>query len=209
MEEWGSDEGFNMEIFSPAEKPKSGAFFRSNALSGGERHRLFLRRHDNFKDLSLISGVDFREDGRGFVLFDYDLDGSLDMGITSPNYPRFRIVKNRLAELLEKPNGFVEVKLVGGQTSTEPSSQWSPREPYGARVLVTTGDRQRMFQLNCGEGLSIQNAKRIHIGMGQTPKIDKLTIVWPSGKTTVQENVPAGERLTIFENPDAQAISKK
>ena len=197
-----------MQPFPIAKKPNGETYFSMNALSGGERHRLFLRRHDNYKDMTLVSGADFREDGRGYVLFDYDLDGMLDMGITSPNYPRFRIVRNRIGDLQTEENGFVEITLVGGQTSTEPSTEWSPREPFGARVLVTTGEKQRMFQLNCGEGLSIQNSKRIHIGMGQTAKIDRMEVIWPSGKTSVRENIPTGERLTVFENPQDQSVNK-
>lgn len=188
-----------MMTFPLAEDPKAGAFFRSNALSGGERNRLFMGRDDNFKDLSLVSGVDFREDGRGFVLFDYDRDGWLDLGITSPNFPRFRIARNTMGDRLSKRHGFVELELVGGQTSAEPSSEWSPRQPFGARVLVTCGDTQRMFQLSCGEGVSIQNANRIHIGLGEMGQIDKLEVFWPSGKTTVQENIAAGARVSISE----------
>lgn len=190
--------------FPPAENPKAGAFFRSNALSGGERNRLFMRRSNSYKDMSLVSGVDFREDGRGFVLFDYDRDGWLDLGITSPNFPRFRIARNNIGDHQTIRNGFVEVELIGGQTSAESSTEWSPREPFGARVLVTCGDSKRMFQLNCGEGVSVQNAKRIHIGMGQLPKIDKLEVFWPSGKTTIRENVESGARISILENEVAQ-----
>ena len=149
----------------------------------------------------MVSGVDFREDGRGFVLFDYDNDGWVDLGITSPNAPRFRIAKNRFADFQEKKNSFVEVKLVGGHNSTEQSEQWSSRDAFGARLKVTTGSQTRMFQYGCGEGLSIQNSGRVHIGMGQQPKIDKLEVLWPSGKTTTQSNVEAGTRITVFENP--------
>jgi hypothetical protein len=193
-----------MMTFPLADDPKAGAFFRSNALSGGERNRLFLRRDDNFKDMTLVSGVDFREDGRGFVLFDYDRDGWLDLGITSPNYPRFRIARNRIGDHPAIKNGFVEVKLIGGQNSTEPSTRWSPRDPFGARVMVTCGETKRMFQLNCGEGVSVQNANRIHIGMGKIPKIDKLEVFWPSGKTTVRENIESGSRISLLENEVAQ-----
>jgi hypothetical protein len=168
-------------------------------LSGGERNRLFLNTGENFKDVSLVSGVDFREDGRGFVLFDYDRDGWLDMGISSPNAPRFRLVKNRMADFQEAQNGFVEVSLVGGQESASSSTEWTSRDAYGSKVVATVGDTKRMFQLSGGGGLSVQNANRIHIGIGKAMKIDKLEVRWLSGKTTVRENVKAGERITIRE----------
>ena len=101
-----------------------GPSFRSSPFSGNERNRIFFRRGDNFEDLTLVSGADFREDGRGFAMLDFDNDGWVDLGIVSPNHPRFRIVSNKIGKLKES-NGFVEVSLVGGQTTIEPSTEWS------------------------------------------------------------------------------------
>ena len=179
-----------------------GPTFRSTPFSGNERNRIFFRRGDNFDDLTLISGVDFREDGRGFAMLDYDRDGWLDLGIVSPNHPRFRIVKNKIGRL-KGANGFVEVSLVGGQTTAEPSTVWSSRDAFGASILVTAGDCKRRFLLSCGEGLSSQNSKRIHIGLGETKVIDSIEVSWPSGKKTIQKNVKAGQRVTIFENQES------
>ena len=179
----------------------AGLSFRSTPFSGNERNRIFFRRGDNFEDLTLVSGADFREDGRGFAMLDFDRDGWLDLGIVSPNHPRFRIVKNKIGKLKEG-NGFVGVSLVGGQTTSEPSTVWSARDAFGASILVTTGDSQRRFLLSCGEGLSSQNSKRIHIGLGETKLIDSIQVSWPSGKESIRENVKAGQRITIYENQD-------
>jgi hypothetical protein len=193
-----------MVLFRPVEDADDGSYFKSNSLSGGERNRLFIRKDGNYKDLSLVSGADFRQDGRGFVLFDYDNDGWIDIGITSPNKPRFRLLRNQFAELPgEVPgrtNGFVSLQLVGGQTDAEPSIEWSPRDPIGATVMVKIGSTNRKYQLSCGEGLSSQNTNRIHIGLGSAQQIERIEIQWPSGKTTIRKNVPAGSRLKIFEN---------
>ena len=179
-----------------------GPSFRSSPFSGNERNRIFFRRGDNFEDLTLVSGADFREDGRGFAMLDFDNDGWVDLGIVSPNHPRFRIVSNKIGKLKES-NGFVEVSLVGGQTTIEPSTEWSARDAYGASILVTTGDTKRRFLFSCGEGLSSQNSKRIHIGLGKTKVIDSIEVSWPSGKKTIQKNVKAGQRVTIFENQES------
>ncbi len=181
------------------EEDGDGAPFRSSPFSGNERNRLFMRRGNNFDDMTLVSGMDFRQDGRGFVLLDVDRDGWMDLGIVSPNQPRLRIVKNRMGEQVDRQNAFVEIKLVGGQDSIEPSNEWSSRDAFGATVVATIGQTKRKFQLSCGEGLSSQNAKAIHIGMGEAAKIDRLEVLWPSGKKTMRENVAAGERVTILE----------
>jgi hypothetical protein len=195
--------------FEWIDDPKPGErLLSSHSLSGGERNRIFFRRDGNYSDLSLVSGADFREDGRGFVLLDLDEDGWLDLGVTSPNYPRFRVVRNTIGDQAKSKDCFVEVSLVGGQTSSEPNETWSPRDAYGARVAVTIGDQQRMFQLSCGEGLSGVNSKRIHIGMGDAAEIDTLEVLWPSGKRTVRDKVAAGQRLTIHENSTSEQVSK-
>lgn len=195
-----------MVLFRPVDDTDDGSYFKSNSLSGGERNRLFLRSDGNFKDVSLVSGADFRQDGRGFVLFDYNNDGWIDLGITSPNAPRFRLLKNRFSELPGdvpgKTNGFVSLQLVGGQKTTEPTTEWSSRNPIGAKVLVAIGNSHRVFQLSGGEGLSSQNSDRIHIGLGQNESIERIEIQWPNGKTTVREDVAAGSRLKVFENPE-------
>ncbi len=199
LDQWGEDQDMSLDAFPTTLGENGEVEYQSNALSGGERNRLFLHSGENFKDVSLVSGIDFREDGRGFVLFDYNRDGWLDLGISSPNAPRFRIAENRMAKFQEQANGFVEVSLVGGQTSADASTEWTSRDAFGTQVVATFGEVNRMFQLSCGEGLSIQNSKRIHIGLGQQTQIDKLEVLWPSGKTSVLENVKAGERITISE----------
>ena len=189
--------------FEWIDDPKPGErYLKSNSLSGGERNRIFFRRDGNYKDYSLVSGADFREDGRGFVLLDFDRDGWIDLGVTSPNHPRFRLVRNTIGDRAAKAN-FVEIELVGGQTSAVASEEWSPRDAYGATVAVwQNGEQKRMFHLSCGEGLSGVNSKRIHVGMGDVEEIDRLEVTWPSGKKTIREKVGAGQRIKICENPE-------
>jgi hypothetical protein len=202
--QWG-DGAINIVLFEAAEESDGdGPPFRSAPFSGGERNRLFMRRDGNFDEMSLVSGADFRQDGRGFALLDYDRDGFMDMAIVSPNKPRFRIVKNligeRLGESEGKRNRFVEIELIGGQKSSVPSSEWSSRDPIGAKILVTTGDTHRVFQLSCGEGISSQNSKQIHVGLGEAEKIDSIEVTWPSGKTTKRVDVSPSSRIKICED---------
>ena len=167
------------------------------SFSGSERNRLFLRRGKEFEDASLVSGIDFKEDGRGFVIFDFDKDGAMDLGIVSNQNPRFRIVKNNLAP---KTNRFVTLQLVGGNDKSAPNSELSPRSPIGATIVVTTDRETRLFQLSCGEGFSTQNSQSFHIGMGEHSRIDKLEIRWPSGIVTVEEGIAAGSTVKVVEN---------
>lgn len=201
-EQWGSPESTRTIFFEWTDQPPEGErHLNSNSLSGQERNRIFFRKDGNYRDLSLISGVDFMSDGRSFVLFDYDRDGWLDLGVASSNHPRFRIVRNKIGDQAEIDNQFLEISLVGGQTSTLPSDEWSSRDAFGAMVKVTTPGSERLFQLSCGEGLSGVNAQRIHVGLGSVESVQRIEVLWPSGKNTVLENVEAGKRITVYENP--------
>lgn len=202
-EQWGSLESTRTIFFEWTDQPPEGQrHLNSNSLSGKERNRIFFRRDGNYRDLSLVSGADFLSDGRSFTLFDYDQDGWLDLGVASSNHPRFRIVRNTIGDLANIDNHFLEISLVGGQTSVEPSAEWSSRDAFGATVKVTTAGTERLFQLSCGEGLSGVNAQRIHVGLGSLKSVDRIDVLWPSGKVSVLENVDAGKRITIFENPE-------
>lgn len=172
---------------------------KSFSFSGDERNRLFLNKNGTFVDQTLVSGVDYREDGRGFVVSDFDRDGLLDMGIVSTQSPRFRIAK--LSNLPSRPNShnYVEIRLVGKNGTREPRENESPRDPVGATLRAKTASNTRMFQLSGGEGFSVQNSRAIHIGLGGLSKIDELEVRWPSGNITVKKNIPANTRLVIEE----------
>ena len=82
------------------------------------------------------------------------------------------------------------------------SGEWSSRDAFGATVKVTADATERLFQLSCGEGLSGVNAQRIHVGLGGLDSVDRIEVLWPSGKVTVLKDVEAGKRITIYENPE-------
>lgn len=169
-------------------------------FSGHERNRLFLQTAENFDDVSLVSGSDFREDGRGFALLDFDHDGWLDIAATSPNVPSFRLLRNTMGDSKSSTqNGHVKITLVGGATEAKSQTQWSARDAIGASIVVTIGDSKRRFQLAAGEGLSTQNAKQIHVGMGDAQSIDQVDVFWPSGKTTVHRDLKVGVNAELLE----------
>lgn len=174
--------------------------FRINSFSGYERNRFFLNSQQGFQDATLVSGADFLEDGRGFAMFDFDQDGFVDIGLNSTQSPRFRMMRNQMKSRAGNRKA-IFVNLVGGAADAQPQNEWSSRDPFGARIIVEIGPQKRAFLLSCGEGLSVQNSRWIPIGMGDAEQIDRIEVHWPSGKTTSQENVAAGSRITLHERP--------
>lgn len=162
---------------------------------------MFLQRSGNFSDVSLVSGADARQDGRGFALFDYDRDGFVDLLVTSPTSPRLRILRNTLGDQQRSENNYVNLRLSGSNRNPSANLDASNADACGALVEVVAGGKTRVFEETCGEGLSTQNSKWIHIGLGDAKNVESIKVTWPSQKTTVRENIEAGTWLKIVENP--------
>lgn len=158
-----------------------------------------MNREGQFEDLTLVSGIDFLEDGRGFATGDLDNDGVLELAIVSNQNRRFRIAKMKPDDPRVRSRSFVNIRLVGGNQTAGSTEGLSPRDPIGAVLFLKTGDSTRTFQLSRGEGFSSQNSQSVHIGLGEHSKIDELKIRWPSGRITVETDILAGSRLQIFE----------
>src|SRR2546425_11010487 len=78
------------------------------SLNGNERNCLFRNNGDGtFTDTGYVNQADRLEDGRGVSLFDYDLDGQLDVVVRNYKQP---------AQLLHNTGGpghWLEPKFVG------------------------------------------------------------------------------------------------
>ena len=194
--------GANLEIDVFKLKPDSTGLRKAIPFSGNERNRLFLQTEDGFKDVSLVSGVDFQQDGRGFVSFDINRDGYLDLGVTSPNSPRFQIALNTLGrgEPAMKNHGSAFIKLRGGNEQPTTSRRWSPRDGFGSQVRVLIASTWRAIQHNSSDGLSSQNGNWLHVGLGDCDKIDAVEVRWSSGKVTRHENIFKGTRAVLRED---------
>jgi len=188
-------------LFEPKSKDDPSSGYILNSFSGHERNRLFLGSDGNFTDATTVSGADFREDGRGFVLFDFDQDGWIDVGVSSAQQPRFRLLRNQIGDSSTDGRS-VSLRLEGAHRGKESQTQWSSRDPIGAELIVNIGETRKAFRLSAGEGLSSQNSKWIHVGLGTADKIDKIEVAWPSGKRTIHEHIAAGERVTLYEKSE-------
>jgi len=197
-QQWETIRG-DFEFFVPVDPKKPTAKQKSNSFSGKERNRLFLQTEDNFDDVSLVSGADLIEDCRGFAWLDFDHDGWLDLAITSPMSPRFRLLRNTIGDDTAQKKS-VSVSLVGGNDETNASTELSAKDAIGSTLIATVDGTKRAFQLSKWEGLATQNSKWIHVGMGDAEKIERLEVFWPSGKSTVYKNIETGTRVTFFED---------
>ncbi len=142
--------------------------------------------------------LDF-EVGQRLAVADYDNDGFLDIfaGSTTAKSPRktYLGTPSQLFQNQEGINGntnkWIEIDLQGIQSN---------RDAIGARVLVTTPDGvTQLREQNGGVHVFAQNTSRLHFGLGDNTTISKLEVQWPSGETTILNNVGVNQILNIVE----------
>ncbi len=189
------------ELHAPAPQGSRLAH-KGNSFSGGERNRLFLNRDGvDFHAATLVSGLDKKEDARSWAWVDLDGDGWLDVLLVGPQQPRFRAFRNRIGEILPDHRS-VRITLEGGNEEPVASSEWSPRQPVGARVLARWGDgRQRLLHLAAGEGLAAQNEGALHLGLGTYDGVVDLEVTWPSGRVSRHEVEAGAGTVHLRERP--------
>src|SRR3984957_18574803 len=92
--------------------------------------------------------------------------------------------------------------LTGGpmilEARSNPANHWVSFELEGspanklalnARVRLTTGKVQQMGEIRSGGSYLSQNDLRLHFGLGDAGRADKVEVLWPNGKSQVFHDV--------------------
>jgi peroxiredoxin len=173
--------------------------------SGHERNHLFLGRpgEGEFVRVSGISGLDEPGDSMSAAMLDFDRDGWMDVALGNISKPRFRLLRNDVKDRLRTGgNGFMALRLVGGNDRPQPAPGWSARDPLGARVEVDLGNgRSIVREYSRNDGFKSQHTGTLLIGMGAAPLVKSLRILWPSGREQRVTDVASGTLVTLYENP--------
>ncbi len=138
-----------------------------------------------FADVSPAAGdaLADKQVSRGIATADLDGDGDLDF-IVSNNGGTAQTAIN---ESVEKGN-FVVLWLEGERSN---------RNAIGARIEARIGDKKIERQIMGAQSyLSVSDFK-VHFGLGQSVKIDEMTIHWPGGETQVIKDVEAGKHYYL------------
>lgn len=125
---------------------------------------------------------------------DYDMDGFLDLFVLNGRTDFVAAGKYQGPHQLYRNNGntnnWIEIDLEG---------TYSNRDAIGAFVeLFAGGKRQIRYQDN-GVHTFSQNFKRLHFGLGQNEKVDKIIVTWPSGKMSTVANIRGNQLIRIRE----------
>ncbi|MGA8028878.1 MAG: CRTAC1 family protein, partial [Bryobacteraceae bacterium] len=117
--------------------------------NGREPNVLHAYRGARYYDFSGVSGLDFPEDSRAFVVTDFDGDGWPDLILKSRLGPQVRVLQNNCGV----SNYSIAFQLRGTKSN---------RDAIGAKIQV---DRQTKW-LDAGSGFLSQHSKRVIFGLG-------------------------------------------
>lgn len=155
-------------------------------LSAFERKRAFLNvRGRDFLDISFVTGADSDGDGRSVVAGDFRNDGRMDLLVRQVGGGSVLLFENQFP-----PAHYLNITLRGTRSN---------RLGIGARVSVNAADLEQVREQYPQNGFRSQIASRLHFGLGDRSKVDRLMIRWPSGAVQQLTDVAVDRHLIIEE----------
>jgi hypothetical protein len=135
-------------------------------------------------------GMQLELSGRGAGVDDLDNDGDLDVVILNS-----RETPTLLRNDSPNKHHWIDLDLRGKTTN---------RDAVGVRVEVVAGDLSQVDEVRSGRGYQSHFGTRLHFGLGERKRIDKIRVHWPAigqqkGHVTVLENVDADRVVKIEE----------
>ena len=94
------------------------------------------------------------------------------------------------------------------KNSTPPENAWvdfeltgtmANRDAIGAQVRLFWNGQEQLQEVSGGAGYSAQNQRKLHFGLGRSPRVEKAVIRWPSGVEQVLEGPAVGRVHSITE----------
>jgi hypothetical protein len=145
------------------------------------------QRDGTFKDISKEVGptVQTPRVSRGMAIGDLFNDGQLEA-----------VVENLVGlPTILRPEGgarhhWISVQLEGVKAN---------RLALNARIRATSGHLVQLDEVRSGGSYLSQSDLRIHFGLAEHPKVDKLEVLWPDGKVDSIPNLAADRYYTIRE----------
>jgi len=126
-----------------------------------------------------------KRSGRGGAVLDYDNDGDLDIVVSHLDGAGDAVL---LRNDGSNKNHWLGLELKGKNGAAS---------AIGATVTVYMGDMKLVRVNQWGNGYMGFNDPRVHFGLGQHEKVDKVEVLWADGDTTVLEGVEVDRYMEI------------
>ena len=123
-----------------------------------------------FKELARDLGSDLvkPKSSRGAAFGDFDNDGNIDVLVINLN-DRPSLYHN----LGGNRNHWITLRLEGSRSN---------RSAIGARVEIEAGGKTQVREVQSGGSYLSHNDMRLHFGLGNASRVDRVQIRWPNGK---------------------------
>lgn len=143
----------------------------------------------NFQDVGKQRSPYFKEkrSGRGAAVWDFDNDGDLDIIVSHID---LKANATLLRNDSENNNHWLGLTLVGNN---------GPASAIGAKVTIRAGTLKQVLVNQWATSYLSYNDSRMHIGLGEQKKVDKMEIRWPDGKMEIFENIQSNRYLKIVQ----------
>ena len=142
----------------------------SFGVTYAERPLLFRNLgNGKFEEIGQRAGEPFtrRYVGRGAASAEFFNNGKMDLLVNVIDGSAL-LLRNRSA-----PSGhWIRIKTIGVRSN---------RNGFGARIQVTSGGLTQTAEVRANSSFESASDSRLHFGLGQTSRVDSITIRWPSG----------------------------
>ena len=140
-----------------------------------------------FREVTRESGGPLlrKTSSRGVAFGDFDDDGDVDIFVVNMD-ERGSLLRSEL----DSGNHWLRLRLIGAESN---------RDAIGARVTFAWNDRVRMAETRSGGSYLSQNDSRLHFGLGETARVERLEIRWPSGRREIVEDLASDTTFTLVE----------
>jgi len=172
----------------------NGAVNRIESLRGSpypfhQNNQLFRNEGDGkkFREITGVAGpaLALSEVSRGAAFGDVNNDGAIDVVVANNNGPA-RLLLNQTRSL--NHNHWLAVRLEAANGN---------RFAIGAKVEVRLRGRKLLRRAHTDGSYLSANDVRVHFGLGESAKIERLTVLWPDGRGEEWDRVDADRMVTI------------
>jgi len=124
----------------------------------------------------------------GAVYVDLNNSGALDLVVNNINAPA-SIHRNRAREVGSHHFLRVTLRGAGGNTSG-----------IGAKVIIKHGGTTQLLEQMPTRGFQSSVDPRLHFGLGESARIDSMTVIWPDRRFQVLTNVEVDRSLEVAQD---------
>jgi enediyne biosynthesis protein E4 len=168
-----------------------------DSLDVGARYRepklLFLNRHDGtFRNISELVGpaIQIPQVSRGAAFGDLFNDGRIDIVVENLDGKPMILRNEEPRNAGGNHNHWIGFELAGTKSN---------RLALNARIKAIASDLVQVDEVRSGGSYLSQNDLRIHFGLGSHDRVDRVDILWPSGKTETLNNLAADRFYAVKE----------